>query len=119
MSAAHAISQTVNDDSKTMNTLNPVRIRLRAVLLALCLPPVAAAAEPAPADQHQTYCVPCHQSALPNAPDALYTRPQRLVRSYAQIAPEVRKWATAAGLRWSDAEVANMAAYLNAQYYRY
>lgn len=102
-----------------MNTLNPVRARMHTVFLALCLPLTVAAVEPTPADQHQMYCAPCHKSTLPGAPNAVYTRPQRRVHSYDQLVPEVRKWVTAAGLRWSDAEVARMATYLNQQYYRY
>lgn len=93
-------------------------------LLPLCLllaPTASVQAADAQAGEklHAKNCVACHASMTGNAPDTLYTRKQRKVTSREGLTKQVRRCEQSLGLRWFDDDIENVAAYLNAKFYRF
>jgi mono/diheme cytochrome c family protein len=57
-------------------------------------------------------CIKCHGSEV-------YTRPDRKVTSPDGLERQVRRCETALQLTWFDEDIANVAGYLNQQYYHF
>lgn len=89
------------------------RYRLAALLLPLLL---AAPAHAADADKgkelHDKNCLKCHRSEV-------YTRADHRVTSRAGLDKQVQRCELNLGLRWFDDDIANVAAYLNRDYYHF
>jgi len=61
---------------------------------------------------YATHCIACHTTEV-------HWREKRLATDWASLLQQVRRWAANAGLGWSDAEVDEVARYLNSTLYRY
>jgi mono/diheme cytochrome c family protein len=61
---------------------------------------------------YATHCIACHSTQV-------HWREQKLARDWTTLRQQVRRWAGNAGLGWSDEEIADVARYLNATYYRF
>ena len=87
-----------------------------AVIIAGATTAVALA-QPAPTASrgellYNTHCIACHTTEV-------HWRDQKLATDWASLVHQVRRWADNTGLAWSDEEVADVARYLNATYYRF
>ena len=74
----------------------------------LCLSVPACADESRGALLYEAHCNACHGTEM-------HWRSKRLATDWASLLNEVRRWQ--AGLYWSDAEIADVASYLNKRYY--
>jgi cytochrome c5 len=89
------------------------------LLLAMAGLPALPAAAQAPAGPtessgallYATHCNGCHTSQV-------HWRDRKLVTDRASLDAQVRRWQRAAGLAWSDDEVAAVVRYLDAVHYR-
>ncbi len=61
---------------------------------------------------YMTHCIACHTTAI-------HWRQKKLAVDWESLKRQVRRWAGNAGLAWTDADIAEVARYLNATYYRY
>lgn len=61
---------------------------------------------------YEARCGGCHA-------ESVHGRPKREAADFAAVRSWVRRWGDNLGLRWTDEEVADVAAYLNGRYYRY
>ncbi|MDO8450990.1 MAG: cytochrome c [Rhodoferax sp.] len=61
---------------------------------------------------YMTHCSACHSTEV-------HWRDKKRVTDPASLRVEVRRWQKFSGLEWSDDDVAEVAAYLNALYYHY
>lgn len=59
---------------------------------------------------HDAHCVGCHDSQL-------YTRKNRMISSYESLKTHVQRCATNLNKQWFEDEVADVAAYLNTEFY--
>ena len=93
--------------------------RSTVMLAALCLAAAAAAAAqaPQPPDEgvgallYATHCVGCHSAQV-------HWRDGKVVKNWASLEAQVRRWQKNLGLGWSEADIAAVARYLNAAFYR-
>ena len=89
-------------------------LRSLGFLAALLCAGVAAAqqrAEPARGELlYTTHCVACHNARV-------HWRDQRLAKDWNGLRAQVRRWQAIQKLRWSDADVEEVARYLNTYYY--
>ena len=60
---------------------------------------------------HDTVCKTCHQSDY-------YTRKDSIIHSLADLNKQVKNCQAGAGENWSAAQIEDVAAYLNATYYK-
>ena len=67
---------------------------------------------PSGAALHAAHCTGCHGVDI-------YTRPQRLVNSYAELRQRVQQCELTAELGWFEEEVEAVVSYLNDTYYRF
>jgi mono/diheme cytochrome c family protein len=77
----------------------------------------AALAQPSPSASrgellYNTHCIACHTTEV-------HWREQKLATDWASLVHQVRRWAGNTGLAWSDEEIADVARYLNSNYYRF
>jgi mono/diheme cytochrome c family protein len=84
---------------------------------ALALVAAAAVAQPATVPSrgellYATHCIECHSSQM-------HWRDQRRARDWDSLKAQVRRWQGNAGLGWSEADVVQVARYLNDAIYRY
>jgi len=107
--ATKSTSPEVQSDSATPATTTPA-------VPASAKPAAPAKANPIVAkgkELHETTnCKGCHQ------PD-LYTSPTRKMKSYASLQTQVQTCATNLSIPWFEEEVESVAAYLNADYYKF
>jgi mono/diheme cytochrome c family protein len=61
---------------------------------------------------HETHCRMCHDSIA-------YKRGEHNARDYAGVRAQVTRWQTNTGLRWSQEDIDNVAAYVTRRYYQY
>lgn len=61
---------------------------------------------------YSTHCIACHSAQV-------HWRDKKLVTDWISLQAEVRRWQKFSGLGWGDDDVAAVARYLNALYYRY
>ncbi len=84
-----------------------------ALILTLLLTGPAAAADLAKGKAlHDQVCKACHQSDY-------YTRKNRIIHSDAALKKQVANCQHGAGQHWSAAQIEDVAAYLNATYYKF
>jgi mono/diheme cytochrome c family protein len=96
-----------------MNLL-PTRTLLAAIL---SLAGGAALAQPAAVPSrgqllYTTHCIECHSTRM-------HWREQRQARDWDSLKVQVRRWQGNAGLGWDEADVVQVARYLNDTIYRY
>ncbi len=60
---------------------------------------------------YDTHCSACHTAQA-------HWRDRHVVQSWSQLIGEVARWEKSSGQNWSDAEIGDVAAYLNSLYYR-
>jgi mono/diheme cytochrome c family protein len=95
-----------------------MRLPVRATALAaLLVAPVLAWAQAAPAPTrgqllYQTHCLDCHSTQV-------HWREGKQVRDSKSLRLQVRRWAQIGHLAWDDADVEEVARYLNDTIYRY
>jgi mono/diheme cytochrome c family protein len=82
-----------------------------ASLLLLALGPAGAADPERGKLLHGTFCLGCHG-------DSVAKRENRAARSYAELRRQVARWQAVSGLGWESQDVDDVAAYLNAAYYK-
>ncbi len=100
------------------------RSRARALwMLLLALAAAAAAAQSAPAGGtvvplsrgqalYDTHCIACHDAQV-------HWRDNRLATDWDSLKREVRRWQSTNALAWNEADVVQVARYLNDTFYRY
>lgn len=94
---------------RTPHSSFPARLALHLVL--------AAAAAPALAQSrgellYATHCISCHSQQM-------HWREKSVVSDWVSLQFQVRRWQGAASLGWDEADVAEVARYLNATIYRF
>ena len=73
--------------------------------------PVAPSAPPG-ALLYQTHCIGCHDQKV-------HWRDTKLVTDWTSLVAQVRRWQANTGLSWSDANIEDVARYLNAIIYKF
>jgi mono/diheme cytochrome c family protein len=110
-----------NGSGETMATLEPkMTLGIPLVpLTALCWTSLLACAQPlAGTDSalgqqlYSTHCDSCHTSQV-------HWRDKRIAKDWKGLVAQVRRWQSNTGLQWSDAEILEVAGYLNARYYHF
>lgn len=61
---------------------------------------------------YSTHCIACHSAEV-------HWRDKKLATDWTSLQLEVRRWQGVLGLGWSNGDIAEVARYLNALYYRY
>jgi len=61
---------------------------------------------------YSTNCIACHSAQV-------HWRDKKLATDWTSLQSEVRRWQGVLGLGWSNGDIAEVARYLNALYYRY
>ncbi len=61
---------------------------------------------------HENHCRMCHDSIA-------YKRGEKIAKDYAEVRAQVVRWESNTGLRWSQDDMDNVAAYLATKYYGY
>jgi mono/diheme cytochrome c family protein len=102
-----------------MHTLNLLFRRtataLACALAAACAVPAAAQTAPAASRGellYATHCGACHTVQM-------HWRDQKLATSWDTLRAQVRRWQGVAALDWSEADIDDVARYLNAAIYHY
>ncbi len=65
------------------------------------------------------HCVACHISMFGGDGSAIYTRPDRKIKSAQKLLTQVRACNTNVGANWFPEEEIHVAAYLNQAYYKF
>ncbi len=82
----------------------------------LLMPPVHAETGGNTADRgsqlYENHCTGCHESQV-------HIREKRKARTLTEVQGFVRRWADVQALGWTDEEIREVLAYLNATYYKY
>jgi mono/diheme cytochrome c family protein len=91
-------------------------MRLLYPFLALAVSaavPVAASAADLERGQmlHENHCRMCHDSIA-------YKRGDKIANTYAEIKAQVTRWQTNTGLRWSEADIDSVTAFVAKTYYK-
>jgi mono/diheme cytochrome c family protein len=94
----------------------PARATL-SLLLALAWSSVAAQMPPSPTPTraqllYDTHCIACHSAQM-------HWRDKKLATDWPSLKALVRRWQATAGQHWSEAEIVEVARYLNQAYYRF
>lgn len=61
---------------------------------------------------HENHCRMCHDSIA-------YKRENRVAKDLAGVKAQVTRWQTNTGLRWTEADIDSVAAYLAKRYYQF
>jgi mono/diheme cytochrome c family protein len=61
---------------------------------------------------YTTHCIACHTTKL-------HWRDEKLAKDWASLNSQVRRWQKNSELKWSDDDIAEVARYLNANYYHF
>lgn len=61
---------------------------------------------------YTTHCIACHS-------DQIHWRNKKLVTDWKSLRSEIDRWQVVSGLLWNNEDIADVARYLNAIYYRY
>ena len=99
-------------------------LRVAVIVLTTCLSlSVVAApfphADPTKGEQlAKLSCVSCHSDKFGGDGSRVYTRPDHWVKNVKQLLDRVAFCSEAARTDWSEEEIADVAAYLNQQYYK-
>jgi cytochrome c553 len=90
------------------------------VALAQAQPKPFAAGDPAAAKPHyEKDCVSCHARRFDGDASRMYTRPDRKVRTAAQLLAQVQYCNAQLGTSYFPEEEEHLAAYLNLHYYKF
>lgn len=89
-----------------------MRAALLVVLLGLAALPVRAAGDADKGEKLHQSCLGCHGTEL-------YVPPKRRVKSLAALKKETARWADMYNPRFTRAEVDDLVAYLNRDFYRF
>src|SRR5512134_2219707 len=92
-------------------TMKPWLSALTGTWLLLAAVPGAAADQERGRLLHGTFCLGRHN-------ESVATRENRVARSYGELRRQVARWQASAGLKWEAQDVDDVAAWLNATYYR-
>ncbi len=91
-------------------------MKTHSLMIALTLCSAFAAAQAANVEHgkilHASQCTSCHNSSV-------YTRSNRMVTSLPGLEAQVGRCKMARGLAWSDQDIADVVAYLNADFYHF
>ena len=86
------------------------------LLVCLGFPAVASAQPEINASRgellYAKHCVSCHDAKI-------HWRDRRVAKDMTGLNVQVRRWQGIAGLKWSDADIAEVARYLNTLHYHY
>jgi len=88
------------------------------IVLLICLGDPAVASAQARSDPprgellYSTHCIACHNAKI-------HWRDKKVVKDWAGLKVEVRRWQGVAGLAWSDKDIVDVARYLNALHYHF
>ncbi len=97
-----------------------IRIFMLTILLELPLLTTAQGADRGAGQAfHQNHCLSCHGSLMGGNPSLIYTRPDRRVRSLGALNAQVQRCMGTLSVPWSANDVANVSAFLNAQFYKF
>ena len=83
-----------------------------AAALALLAPTAPALAQSRGALLYSTHCIACHT-------EQVHWRQRRLATDWTSLKAQVWRWQSDAALAWSDDDVAEVARYLNEEFYRF
>jgi mono/diheme cytochrome c family protein len=83
-----------------------------AAALALLAPTAPALAQSRGALLYATHCIACHTQQV-------HWRQRRLATDWTSLKAQVWRWQSDAALAWSDDDVAEVARYLNEEFYRF
>ncbi len=61
---------------------------------------------------YTTHCIACHSAKI-------HWRDKKIATDWVSLNAQVRRWQEVAGLGWNNADVVEVARYLNAGYYHY
>ena len=61
---------------------------------------------------YSTHCIACHNTQV-------HWRDAKIAKDWSGLKAEVRRWQAAAGLAWSEEDIAEVTQHLNALYYRH
>ncbi len=67
---------------------------------------------------HNKNCIACHSSMTGGDGTMLYKRPNRHVKTHAQLESQVRRCESNLQIKWFDSEILDVAAYLDKQFYK-
>ena len=95
----------------------PLACTARSLLLALACSGAAAQTPPSPTPTraqllYDTHCIACHSAQM-------HWRDKKLATDWPSLKALVRRWQATAGQFWSEAEIVEVARYLNEAYYRF
>lgn len=100
-------------------TSNSPRTALRVLVLTLSCCAATAAAQPLPAPDasrgrllYETHCIGCHTTQP-------HWRDNRLATDWPSLKGWVGRWQGTVGLGWTDADIGEVARFLNDAYYRF
>ena len=94
-------------------TTYPGAVRSTAGLLLSAVAFVAGAqAESRGELLYATHCIACHTTQM-------HWRDQRIATDWIRLKAEVRRWQRTAALNWSEADIVEVARYLNESIYRF
>lgn len=85
----------------------------------LTVKPAGAADIQAGRSLHEKSCVACHASLTQGKPSEVYTRADRRVKSHDALVAQVRRCAATVGPQWSEKDITNVAAFLDATFYKF
>lgn len=90
----------------------PRRLSAAALLAALCLWAAAAQAQSRGELLYTTHCVACHTTQM-------HWRDKKQATDWPSLKAQVQRWQANARLEWSDADVTEVARFLNDTIYHY
>ena len=96
-----------------MRLIYPVRVLIAGLALVAAAVPAAAGAADLERGRmlHENHCRMCHDSIA-------YKRGDRIAGTYAQVKAQVTRWQTKPGLRWSEADIDSVTAFVAKTYYK-
>lgn len=97
--------------------MTPRTVRTLMSLAALVVAAAMANAQPAPVPSrgqllYATHCIDCHNTQI-------HWRERKLARDWASLKVQVRRWQEIGHLGWDEADIDEVARYLNQTIYRY
>jgi mono/diheme cytochrome c family protein len=97
---------------------NAMTKRWIVAVLVVCLEiPSIASAQPKGGTSrgellYTTHCIACHNNQI-------HWRDKKVARDWTGLKAEVNHWQGVSGLAWNDADIVEVARYLNARHYHY
>ncbi len=94
-------------------------LMLTGALLALAVQAAWAADAARGKQLHDQYCIDCHSGMVGGDGTLLYKRKDRRVKSYEALLKQINRCDQSLGLKWFPEDVADVAAYLNREFYKF